>query len=145
MQERASFLRAMASGLREEKEDLARLLSLESGKPMAEARGEIEYSATFFDWFAEEAPRAYGITMPVHDASRRCGRDGDPRAPLPPRPPPPTGPARSRMITIKRGVGVCALITPWNFPTAVRILAPEAPAVSAPPMRSSLPLTARSR
>lgn len=48
-------------------------LSLESGKPLAESRGEIEYGASFFDWFAEEAPRAYGITAPVHDPSRRYG------------------------------------------------------------------------
>ena len=75
-------------------EDLARIMTAEQGKPIAEARGEIAYAASFVEWFAEEAKRVYG------EPSRRTSPD-------------------RRMIVIKQPVGVCAAITPWNFPAAM--------------------------
>lgn len=75
-------------------DDLARLMTLEQGKPLAEARGEILYAASFIQWFAEEAKRAYGDVIPSPVAS-------------------------SRLLVIKQPVGVCAAITPWNFPAAM--------------------------
>jgi len=80
---------------------LAELLTLEQGKPIAEARAEVDYAAGFIEWFAEEARRAYGETIPSRDPS-------------------------VQYMVIKRPVGVCAAITPWNFPAAMvtRKLAP---------------------
>lgn len=75
-------------------EDLARLLSLEQGKPLAESRGEIAYGASFIEWFAEEAKRIYGDVIP-HDKQGR------------------------RLVVIKQAIGVVAAITPWNFPNAM--------------------------
>lgn len=75
-------------------DDLARLMTLEQGKPLAEARGEILYAASFIQWFAEEAKRAYGDVIPSPVAS-------------------------SRLLVIKQPIGVCAAITPWNFPAAM--------------------------
>jgi succinate-semialdehyde dehydrogenase/glutarate-semialdehyde dehydrogenase len=89
----------------ENKDDLARLLTLEQGKPLPEAVGEIAYGASFIQWFAEEAKRAYGETIP-------STIDG------------------ARMITIKQPIGVCAAITPWNFPNAM-ITRKVAPALAA--------------
>ncbi|MCK9464442.1 MAG: NADP-dependent succinate-semialdehyde dehydrogenase [Thiopseudomonas sp.] len=75
-------------------DDLARLMTLEQGKPLAEARGEILYAASFIQWFAEEAKRAYGDVIPSPVAS-------------------------SRLLVVKQPIGVCAAITPWNFPSAM--------------------------
>ncbi len=78
----------------EHKDDLARILTLEQGKPLAEARGEIAYGASFLHWFAGEARRVYGDTIPANTSNRR-------------------------IITLKQPVGVVAAITPWNFPCAM--------------------------
>jgi len=78
----------------ENQEDLARLLSWEQGKPLAESRGEIAYGASFIEWFAEEAKRIYGDVIP-HDKQGR------------------------RLVVIKQAIGVVAAITPWNFPNAM--------------------------
>lgn len=75
-------------------EDLAMIMTMEQGKPLSEARGEITYAASFIEWFAEEAKRAYGDTIPAPAAS-------------------------TRITTIVQPVGVCAAITPWNFPAAM--------------------------
>ena len=73
---------------------LGELLSREQGKPFAEAKGEIAYAASFIEWFAEEAKRAYGDVIPGHAADRR-------------------------IVTLKQGIGVVAAVTPWNFPSAM--------------------------
>ena len=86
-------------------DDLARILTIEQGKPLAEAKGEIKYGASFVEWFAEEARRAYGDTIPGHASSMR-------------------------IVTIKQPVGVVAAITPWNFPSAM-ITRKVAPALAA--------------
>jgi succinate-semialdehyde dehydrogenase/glutarate-semialdehyde dehydrogenase len=86
-------------------EDLARMITAENGKPLAEARGEVTYGASFVEWFAEEGKRAYGETIP----SPANGK---------------------RLLVIKQPVGVCAAITPWNFPLAM-ITRKVAPALAA--------------
>jgi succinate-semialdehyde dehydrogenase/glutarate-semialdehyde dehydrogenase len=78
----------------EHREDLALLMTSEQGKPLAEARGEIAYAASFLEWFGEEAKRAYGETIP---------------SPFP----------GSRIVVVPEPIGVCAVITPWNFPAAM--------------------------
>ena len=85
----------------ENQEELAQLMTAECGKPLAESRGEIVYASSFFEWFAEEAKRNYGLTIPENARGRR-------------------------LFTLRRPVGVCGLITPWNFPAAMitRKLAP---------------------
>ncbi len=85
--------------------DLARILTAEQGKPYAEAKGEIAYGASFVEWFAEEAKRVNGETLPPFDNNRR-------------------------LMVIKQPVGVCAAITPWNFPLAM-ITRKVAPALAA--------------
>lgn len=75
-------------------EDLARLMTAEQGKPLAEARGEIAYGASFVEWFAEEGKRVYGDLIPTHQPGKR-------------------------ILTLKQPIGVCAAITPWNFPMAM--------------------------
>ncbi|WP_163464310.1 aldehyde dehydrogenase family protein, partial [Escherichia coli] len=85
--------------------DLARLMTAEQGKPLAEARGEVIYGASFLDWFAEEGKRVYGETIPTTDPTKRY-------------------------LVIKQAVGVCAAITPWNFPLAM-ITRKVAPALAA--------------
>jgi succinate-semialdehyde dehydrogenase/glutarate-semialdehyde dehydrogenase len=75
-------------------EDLAVIMTAEQGKPLAESRGEIDYAASFIEWFAEEARRIYGDTIPTHQADKR-------------------------IVVIKEPIGVCAAITPWNFPAAM--------------------------
>ncbi|MBX3483414.1 MAG: NAD-dependent succinate-semialdehyde dehydrogenase [Phenylobacterium sp.] len=85
-------------------EDLARLLTAEQGKPLAEARGEIAYAASFVEWFAEEAKRAYGEVTPAA--------------------------ADRRIVTLKQPVGVAAAVTPWNFPAAM-VTRKAAPALAA--------------
>jgi succinate-semialdehyde dehydrogenase/glutarate-semialdehyde dehydrogenase len=80
--------------LRENAEDLAILMTAEQGKPLAEARGEVAYAASFVEWFAEEAKRVNGETLPQFDDNKR-------------------------LLTVRQPVGVCAAITPWNFPLAM--------------------------
>ncbi|MDX1804020.1 MAG: NAD-dependent succinate-semialdehyde dehydrogenase [Alcanivorax sp.] len=92
--ERADILMTWYNLLMEHQEDLGKLMTLEQGKPLAEAKGEIAYSASFLKWFAEEARRAYGDTIP---------------APKP----------NQRIVVIKQPIGVCAAITPWNFPSSM--------------------------
>lgn len=92
--ERSIILRRWYEAIMAEQEALARLLTLEQGKPLAEARGEIAYGASFIEWFAEEAKRTYGETIPGHMRDKR-------------------------LMTIKQPVGIAAAITPWNFPNAM--------------------------
>ncbi|MFN3771411.1 MAG: NAD-dependent succinate-semialdehyde dehydrogenase [Ectopseudomonas guguanensis] len=92
--ERSAILRTWFNLIMENQEDLARLLSWEQGKPLAESRGEIAYGASFIEWFAEEAKRVYGDVIP-HDKQGR------------------------RLVVIKQAIGVVAAITPWNFPNAM--------------------------
>ena len=92
--ERGAILRKWFSLILENQEDLAQLMTAEQGKPLAEARGEVSYAASFIDWFADEARRTYGNVVPTPNNDRR-------------------------IVTIKQGVGVCAAITPWNFPLAM--------------------------
>lgn len=93
-QARAGILRRWFSLLLENQEDLATLMTLEQGKPLAEARGEIAYAAGFLEWFAEEGKRVYGDVIPPHQPDKR-------------------------VLVLKEPVGVCAAITPWNFPAAM--------------------------
>jgi succinate-semialdehyde dehydrogenase/glutarate-semialdehyde dehydrogenase len=92
--ERAALLRRWFDLMMANQEDLARLMTLEQGKPLAESRGEIAYAASFIEWFAEEGKRIYGDTIPSH------GRD-------------------KRIVVLKQPIGVTAAITPWNFPAAM--------------------------
>ena len=92
--ERSTLLRRWFDLIIENTEDLATLMTAEQGKPLAEARGEISYAASFIDWFAEEAKRTYGDIIPSPQADKR-------------------------LLVIKQPVGVCAAITPWNFPAAM--------------------------
>ncbi|MGP9825236.1 NAD-dependent succinate-semialdehyde dehydrogenase [Ectopseudomonas khazarica] len=92
--ERSAILRNWYNLIMANQEDLARLLSWEQGKPLAESRGEIAYGASFIEWFAEEAKRVYGDVIP-HDKQGR------------------------RLVVIKQAIGVVAAITPWNFPNAM--------------------------
>ena len=99
--ERGAILRKWFDLVMSHQEDLAIILTAEMGKPLSEARSEIAYGASYIEWFAEEAKRVYGDTIPGH------ARD-------------------KRLIVIKQPVGVVAAITPWNFPCAMpaRKLAP---------------------
>ncbi len=92
--ERSKLMRKLFDLMIAHQDDLGELLTREQGKPLAEGRGEIAYGASFIEWFAEEAKRAYGDTIPGHAADRR-------------------------IVVIKQGVGVVAAITPWNFPNAM--------------------------
>ena len=92
--ERSVILRRWFDLMMANQEDLARLLTAEQGKPLAEARGEIAYGASFIEWFAEEGKRIYGDTIPQHASDKR-------------------------IVVIKEPIGVCAAITPWNFPNAM--------------------------
>ena len=103
--ERANILRKWFNLILENQEDLARLMTLEQGKPLAEAKGEVVYGASFIEWFAEEAKRIYGDTIPQHQADKR-------------------------IVVVKQPVGVVAAITPWNFPNAM-ITRKCAPALAA--------------
>ncbi|MFC2973126.1 aldehyde dehydrogenase family protein, partial [Azotobacter bryophylli] len=91
---RSQKLRRWFELMLEHQDDLARLMTLEQGKPLAEAKGEIAYAASFLEWFAEEAKRVYGDTIPGHQSDKR-------------------------LIVLKQPIGVCAAITPWNFPSAM--------------------------
>ncbi len=92
--ERAGVMRRWYELVLEHKKDLAIIMTQEQGKPLAESLGEVVYGASFIEWFAEEAKRVYGDTIPAHQADKR-------------------------ILVIKQPVGVCAAITPWNFPNAM--------------------------
>jgi len=92
--ERAAILRRWFELIMASQDDLAAIMTAEQGKPLAESRGEIAYAASFIEWFAEEAKRVYGDTIPTFSADRR-------------------------IVVLKQPVGVCAAITPWNFPAAM--------------------------
>jgi succinate-semialdehyde dehydrogenase / glutarate-semialdehyde dehydrogenase len=92
--ERSALLRKWFDLLMANQEDLAVLMTAEQGKPLAESRGEIAYSASFIEWFAEEGKRVYGDTIPSHAADKR-------------------------IVVLKEPIGVVAAITPWNFPSAM--------------------------
>jgi len=103
--ERGAILMKWFHLLHQHADDLAHIMTAEQGKPLAEAKGEIGYGASFLEWFAEEAKRVYGETVPTTDANKRY-------------------------LVIKQAVGVCAAITPWNFPIAM-ITRKVAPALAA--------------
>ena len=103
--ERAAVLMKWFALLHQHADDLARIMTAEQGKPLAEAKGEVGYGASFLEWFAEEARRIYGETIPSTDNSKR-------------------------FLVIKQPIGVCAAITPWNFPIAM-ITRKVAPALAA--------------
>jgi len=103
--ERANILRKWYDLVMANQEDLAILMTMEQGKPLAESRGEIVYGASFIEWFAEEAKRVYGDTIPQHQRDKR-------------------------IVVIKQPIGVVAAITPWNFPNAM-ITRKCAPALAA--------------
>jgi succinate-semialdehyde dehydrogenase/glutarate-semialdehyde dehydrogenase len=92
--ERSIILRKWFDLMMANQEDLARLMTVEQGKPIAESRGEIAYGASFIEWFAEEGKRIYGDTIPTHAPDKR-------------------------IVVLKQPIGVCAAITPWNFPNAM--------------------------
>lgn len=92
--ERATVLRRLYDLMMGNQEDLAMLMTLEQGKPLAESRGEIAYAASFIEWFAEEGKRIYGDTIPQHQSDKR-------------------------IVVLKEPIGVVAAITPWNFPSAM--------------------------
>ncbi len=92
--QRAAVLRKWSDLMLDNQEDLAQLMSAEQGKPIAEARGEVLYAASFLEWFAEEAKRAYGDVIPSHKVG-------------------------AKILVLKEPVGVVAAITPWNFPLAM--------------------------
>ncbi len=92
--ERANKLRKWFDLMLANQEDLARLMTLEQGKPLNESRGEIAYAASFLEWFGEEAKRVYGDMIPGHQVDKR-------------------------LMVLKQPIGVTAAITPWNFPSAM--------------------------
>ena len=92
--ERAVIIRRWAGLMLEHREDLARLMTAEQGKPLNESRGEVGYAASFLEWFAEEARRVYGEIIPSPHADQR-------------------------LLVLRQPVGVVATITPWNFPSAM--------------------------
>ena len=102
---RSVILRRWYDRVLDARSDLARLLTAEQGKPLAEAEGEITYAAAFIEWFSEEARRAYGDVIPGHQADRR-------------------------LLVLKQAVGVVAAVTPWNFPAAM-VTRKVAPALAA--------------
>ena len=103
--ERGAVLMKWFGLLHQHADDLARIMTAEQGKPLAEARGEVLYGASFIEWFAEEARRVYGETIPTTDPNKRY-------------------------MVIRQPIGVCAAITPWNFPIAM-ITRKVAPALAA--------------
>ena len=92
--QRAQILRRMYELMLEHQDDLARILTAEQGKPLAEATGEIAYSASFLEWFGEEAKRMYGDVIPGHAVDKR-------------------------IMVLRQPIGVVSMITPWNFPSAM--------------------------
>lgn len=119
--ERSALLRNWFTLILEHKEELARLMTMECGKVLSESRGEVDYGASFIEWFAEEAKRTYGDVIPANTRDKR-------------------------LVVIKQSIGVVAAITPWNFPLAMitrkvgPALAAGSPVVVKPP--SETPLTA---
>jgi succinate-semialdehyde dehydrogenase / glutarate-semialdehyde dehydrogenase len=119
--ERARLLQRSATLIRERVDEIASVMTAEQGKPIAESRGEVEYAASFFEWFAGEAERVYGHTVPPQNPN-------------------------DRILVLRQPVGVCAAITPWNFPAAMltRKLGPAiaagCPSIVKP--ASATPLTA---
>ncbi|RRJ83377.1 NAD-dependent succinate-semialdehyde dehydrogenase [Aestuariirhabdus litorea] len=103
--QRAGLLRRWFDLIMQHQEDLAQIMTAEQGKPLAEARGEVAYGASFVEWFAEEAKRVYGDTIPSPSNDKR-------------------------LVTIRQPIGVVAAITPWNFPNAM-ITRKVAPALAA--------------
>lgn len=93
-EERSGYLRRWCRLIREHREDLARIMTAENGKPLNEARGEVDYGAGFVDWFAAEALRVYGDVIPSPWRERR-------------------------LLVLKQPVGVCGAITPWNYPLSM--------------------------
>jgi succinate-semialdehyde dehydrogenase / glutarate-semialdehyde dehydrogenase len=92
--QRGAVLRRWYELMVQHQDDLARLMTIEQGKPLSESRGEVVYAAGFLEWFGEEAKRVYGDTIPGHQADKR-------------------------IVVIKQPIGVVACITPWNFPLAM--------------------------
>ena len=92
--DRAGILRRFSDLLLANVDDLAMLMTAEQGKPLAEARGEVAYAASFLEWFAEEGKRVYGDVIPGHQPDKR-------------------------ILVLRQPVGVVAAITPWNFPAAM--------------------------
>ncbi len=92
--ERATLLRKWFDLMMANQDDLGLLLTSEQGKPLAEAKGEIAYGASFIEWFAEEGKRIYGDVIPSHQSDKR-------------------------ILVLKQPIGVAAMITPWNFPNAM--------------------------
>ncbi|MCA1011457.1 NAD-dependent succinate-semialdehyde dehydrogenase [Halobacillus halophilus] len=103
--ERSNLLKKWSAKIKEETEQLAEVMTLESGKPLKESRGEVAYAASYIDWYAEEAKRIYGRTIPSHSDSKR-------------------------IVVTKEPVGLVAAITPWNFPAAM-MTRKAAPALAA--------------
>ena len=102
---RGQVLQRWFAAINANADDLAQMITAECGKPLAEAKGEVAYGASFVEWFAEEGKRAYGETIPATLADKR-------------------------LVVIKQAIGVCAAITPWNFPLAM-ITRKVAPALAA--------------
>ncbi|WP_343320494.1 NAD-dependent succinate-semialdehyde dehydrogenase [Sphingobacterium multivorum] len=92
--ERCNITRKWYDLIQQHKDDLAEIMTLESGKPLSESKVEVDYGSSFVEWFSEEGKRAYGETIPSHKKG-------------------------TRMLTIRQGIGVVAAITPWNFPLAM--------------------------
>jgi len=103
--ERAAVLRKWFDLMIQHQDDLAKLMTVEQGKPLAESKGEVAYAAAFLEWFGEEAKRVYGDSIPGHQADKR-------------------------IFAIKQPIGVVACITPWNFPLAM-ITRKAGPAIAA--------------
>jgi succinate-semialdehyde dehydrogenase / glutarate-semialdehyde dehydrogenase len=103
--ERATVMRRWFDLMMASQDDLARLMTIEQGKPLAESRGEVAYAAAFLEWFGEEAKRIYGDTIPPHQGDKR-------------------------LVVVKEPIGVVACITPWNFPLAM-ITRKAGPAIAA--------------
>ncbi|MGP4076863.1 NAD-dependent succinate-semialdehyde dehydrogenase [Halobacillus sp. K22] len=103
--ERSNLLKKWSAKIKEETEQLAEVMTLESGKPLKESRGEVAYAASYIDWYAEEAKRIYGRTIPSHSETKR-------------------------IVVTKEPVGLVAAITPWNFPAAM-MTRKAAPALAA--------------
>lgn len=103
--ERSNLLRSWFNLMMTHQDDLAKILTIEQGKPLAEAKGEIAYGASYLEWYAEEAKRIYGDTIPAPSNDKR-------------------------IVVLKQPIGVCAAITPWNFPNAM-ITRKIAPALAA--------------
>src|SRR6202163_4628372 len=104
-QERALILRRWYDLILANQDDLARIMTAEQGKPLAEARAEIGYAAAFIEWFAEEGKRIYGDVIPAHQTDKR-------------------------ILVLRQPIGVVAAITPWNFPAAM-ITRKVGPAIAA--------------